>query len=285
MDNVSGFQKDGQADDLPGLHIENVTFSYNREDTILQDISLDVRQGEFICLLGLSGSGKSTLLRLIAGLEYPDKGNFYWKGNPISGPGIDRGLVFQDYSLFPWMTVRDNLMLAIDKKFPEISRTECLSCIDEYLELVGLRNKGKCYPGELSGGMRQRAAIARSLALGSEMLLLDEPFGALDPANRAHLQDLLLQIWRGSAIKRTVIFVTHDVEEALYLGERIVVLGTLPGRIIADVPVDIPHPRNRQDLFSSALFKRFSEQIVGYFHSDMEKRLNTFASTGYGAFI
>jgi ABC-type proline/glycine betaine transport system ATPase subunit len=133
--------------------------------------------------------------------------------------------------------------------------------------------------------MRQRAAIARSLALGSEMLLLDEPFGALDPANRAHLQDLLLQIWRGSAIKRTVIFVTHDVEEALYLGERIVVLGTLPGRIIADVPVDIPHPRNRQDLFSSALFKRFSEQIVGYFHSDMEKKSQSFASTGYGAFI
>lgn len=286
MDIVNESQKSGQNDNMPGLLIENLSFSYNRGGPVLQDISLHVQQGEFICLLGLSGCGKSTLLRLIAGLEHPDKGRLYWKGEPISDPNIERGLVFQDYSLFPWMTVQANIMLAIDKKYPGTSKKERLSYIDEYLDLVGLRNKGKCYPGELSGGMRQRAAIARSLALGSEMLLLDEPFGALDPANRAHLQDLFLQIWSGSAIRRTIIFVTHDVEEALYLGERIVVLGSKPGRVIADVRVDFPHPRNRQNLFSSALYRKLSEQIVDYFHSDMENHLNTiFTANGDGAFI
>ncbi len=177
--NVGAFQHSS-----PELILDRVSFGYNGV-TVLEDISLDIGEGQFLCLLGPSGSGKSTLLRLIAGIEMPSRGRIICRGKPVSGPGIDRGMVFQDYSLFPWMNLVENIALAISKANSRLSKREQRALADEYLAMVGLAGLGRKYPFELSGGMQQRVAIARALALGSPFLLMDEPFGALDPINRA----------------------------------------------------------------------------------------------------
>ena len=238
------------------LTLDAVTFAYHGVP-ILDDIHLAVREGEFLCLLGPSGSGKSTLLRLLAGLESPQRGAIHWWGQPIAGPGIDRGVVFQDYSLFPWFSVADNIALAI-----------------EYLAQVGLEDAADKYPLELSGGMRQRGAIARALALGSPMLLMDEPFGALDTLNRARLQDLLLDVWQNATPRKTIVFVTHDIDEALYLGDRVAVLGAAPAQVIADYPVPFDRPRDRRPLFTSAQFHQLRETIADALSADTLAHLN-----------
>ncbi len=254
------------------IKLDNIDFFYGHK-SILQNISLSVDQGEFVCLLGESGCGKSTLLRLIAGLNRPREGAISIDGNPVDGPEKKCAVVFQDYSLFPWMSTLDNLVLAIKSAFPDKSTPAARVLGRSYLELVGLGTAAAKYPAQLSGGMRQRAAIARALAIDPEILLLDEPFGALDPLNRAILQDLLLTLWRDPAKKRTVVFVTHDVEEAIYLGSRLVVLSSSPGRIIADRRMDKNPALNRQQLFETPEIKALYQQLIDIYRHDVLQKL------------
>ncbi|ENO85928.1 ABC transporter ATP-binding protein [Thauera linaloolentis] len=255
------------------LSLEGVGFSYEDAAPILEKIDLEIPAGQFVCLLGASGSGKSTLLRLLAGLQFPDQGRLLQNGKPITGPGFDRGVVFQDYALFPWMTVVDNIAIAIGKAQPGTRKADCRAQAVDYLGKVGLESAVGQYPFELSGGMRQRAAIARALALRSPVLLMDEPFGALDPTNRARLQDLLTEAWETEATKKTIVFVTHDIDEALYLGDRVVVLGSTPGRLIADLPVPFARHRDRRSLFDSSGFHALRESIAETLAADTLRQL------------
>lgn len=257
---------------IHGLHLQGVDFSYDASH-ILAGIDLSIPAGQFVTLLGASGSGKSTLLRLIAGLQFPQRGRLAWDGKPITGPGLDRGVVFQDYALFPWLSVVDNIAIAIGKARPETRKAERRAEAAEYLKKVGLEAAIGKYPFELSGGMRQRAAIARALALGSPLLLMDEPFGALDPVNRARLQDLVLEIWEAASPRKTIVFVTHDVDEALYLGDRVVILGSTPGRVIADLEVEFPRHRDRRTLFGSDAFHELRESIAETLAADTLRQL------------
>ena len=211
--------------------------------TALDDVSLAVREGEFVCLLGPSGCGKSTLLRILAGLETRFEGTVFSEGERVLGPDRKRGMVFQEYSLFPWRTIEENVAAGLEfAGVPAAGRRErSLS----FLDLVGLSGFAHSVPHELSGGMRQRAAIARALAADPRILLMDEPFGALDAHTRILLQKELLRIW--SASRKTVVFVTHSVDEAVYLADRIVVMSARPGRIIEEISVDMERPRRRDD--------------------------------------
>jgi NitT/TauT family transport system ATP-binding protein len=256
-----------------GLWVDRLYFAYDKV-TVLEDISLTVEEGEFISLLGASGSGKTTLLRLLAGLEYPASGQIFWRGEPVTGPSLQRGTVFQEYSLFPWFRLRDNVALAVAKAAPGRSKNECRQIADDYLQMVGLGGAGGKYPHELSGGMRQRGAIARTLALGSPVLLMDEPFGALDPANRIRLQELLLGIWMESFPRRTVVFVTHDIDEALFLGDRVLILGSSPGRIIGEIKLEFSRPRSSANFFISDEFRSIRAKINDYYNRDTYQQLH-----------
>lgn len=262
------------------ISLSGVGFAYGTT-TILQGIDFDVPVGQFTCLLGPSGCGKSTLLRLLAGLERPGSGSLRWSGRADPGPGTDRAVVFQDYALFPWLSLRGNVALAIRQVRPELSRAERRDTAEQVLGLVGLGEHARRFPFQLSGGMQQRGAIARALALGSPLLLMDEPFGALDPVNRARLQDLLLDVWGGKR-DRTIVFVTHDVDEALLLADRIVVLGSGPGRIIADLTVDFPRPRSRRDLLEAVTARTLRERIAALYRRDVVDRLDSEAGDGDG---
>ena len=254
------------------LQLEAVSYFLGNQ-IILDNINLSFQEGEFVALLGPSGSGKTTLLRLLAGLARPTAGWLSHHGEAIRGPDLRRGLVFQDYSLFPWLDMTDNLAVAIAKAHPRLSRRERAGLAGEYLAMVGLPGVERKYPFELSGGMQQRGAIARMFALGSEVLLMDEPFGALDPVTRIHLQDLLLGIWHDQAGRKTVIFVTHDVEEALYLSDRVIVLGSEPGRVLADLPVMAARPRDRETLFDQPEIQAAHSRISQLFRDDVKRRV------------
>ena len=206
----------------------------------LQATDLDVAENDFITILGPSGCGKSTLLRIVAGLDAPTAGEVLLDGQAIRGPGADRGMVFQSYTLFPWLTVRENVCFGIVER--GVGRAQQREVADAFIAKVGLRGFDDHYPKQLSGGMQQRVAIARALANGPRMLLMDEPFGALDHQTRELMQELLLGIWE--AERKTVLFVTHDIDEAVFMGGRVVVMSARPGRIKADVPVPIAHPRH-----------------------------------------
>ncbi len=267
-----------------GLEVQGLRFGYNGT-TILSEVDLAIHEGEFISLLGPSGCGKTTLLRILAGLETPGAGAVSWKGKAITGPSLERGVVFQDYSLFPWMSLLQNITLAIAKAQPGISAKWRRQLAEDYLEMVGLAGAARKYPLELSGGMQQRGAIARTLAVGSPVLLMDEPFGALDPVNRARLQDLLLEVWSGTTARKTVVFVTHDVEEALYLSDRVIMLGSSPGRVIHELRVPFGRPRVRRDLVGSDEFTRLRADIDARFRRDVIERIeadSTVNSEGEG---
>lgn len=261
-----------------GIALENVSFSYDGK-SVLKDINLHVRPGEFVSLLGASGSGKTTLLRLIAGLEKPKTGTIFDNDEIVSEPSLLRSFVFQNYSLFPWFSLRGNIALAIKKAHPNLSRSERNALAERHLELVGLADAVKKYPFELSGGMQQRGAIARALALGAPVLLMDEPFGALDPVNRSRLQDLLLSVWRNSENERkTVIFVTHDVDEAILLSDRVVMLGSSPAGIIDEIRIDLPRPRSRDALTESEHFRRLRDRIQSRFRNEIARALGGIVS-------
>ncbi len=250
----------------------HIDFSYDSK-TILQGIDLNIENGEFLCILGQSGCGKSTLLRLLAGLERPSAGEIRIDGEPVDGPDRHCSVVFQDYSLFPWMTTGANLTLALHAAYPDKNRKEVKALAESYLETVGLGGSFGQYPEALSGGMRQRAAIARALASPAGILLMDEPFGALDPVNRALLQELVRNLHRDAGKRRTVIFVTHDIDEALYLGTRLVVFSSSPGRIIADEENRISRRYNRTALFRQPEIKALQQKIPAVYRSDMLERL------------
>jgi len=226
--------------DRPQIHIDGLGVRYG-EFVALSGISLDVVEGEFVCLIGPSGCGKTTLLNAIAGFVAATEGVLKVDDRPVSGPGPDRGMVFQEYGLFPWFTVKQNVQYGPRLKGVRGAALRALS--DRYLGLVQLRDFGDRYPNQLSGGMRQRVAIARALANQPSILLLDEPFGALDAMTRDLLQDELVKIWE--AERRTCVFVTHSIAEAVYLADRIVVMGTRPGQIRDVIRNAMPRPRDR----------------------------------------
>jgi NitT/TauT family transport system ATP-binding protein len=227
----------------PFLAIRDVSKVFEAGDDrieALHHIDVAIAKGEFVCLIGASGCGKSTLLRIIAGFEPPTSGQVLVHGQPIKGPGSDRGMVFQDYALFPWMTARENIAFGPRQKGLGNDRIRAIT--GEYLEMIGLTRFADRFPYQLSGGMKQRVAIARVLANDASILLMDEPFGALDALTREQLQAELLQIWARTHV--TVIFVTHSVEEATLLGDRVVVMTAGPGRVEGDIPVPLVRPRD-----------------------------------------
>lgn len=228
----------------------------------LQSFELDVAENDFICIVGPSGCGKSTFLRMAAGLEPVSEGDILYRGEAVRAPRREVGMVFQEYSLLPWRTVRDNVALGLE--FAHKSRAERDEAAREYLELVNLTDFARAMPHELSGGMRQRVAIARALANKPDVLLMDEPFGALDAHTRILLQKELLRIWQRH--RTTILFVTHGVDEAVYLADKVVVMTPRPGSIRAVIPVDIPRPRDRAD----PAYARLAASILGMLDSGEE---------------
>ncbi len=228
---------------VPILKIHDLDKTFLSEKgnvTALKGVDLTVTKGEFVCLLGASGCGKSTLLRIIGGFETPSTGHADIYGSAINGPGPDRGMVFQDYALFPWLTVEENI--AFGPKHQGRPRAEITEVTEKFMEMVGLTGFRDTYPNALSGGMKQRVAIARVLANDADILLMDEPFAALDALTRAKLQEELLDIWERTRL--TIIFVTHSVEEAVILSDRVVVMGAGPGHIDTDMTIDLQRPRD-----------------------------------------
>lgn len=227
----------------------------------LRDISFAVHRREFICVIGPSGCGKSTLARILAGLESPSAGRVLLDGNPIEGPGADRGMVFQGYTLFPWLTVLGNVMFG--KRMKGSSRGFAETDARQWLDLVGLENFADHYPHQLSGGMKQRVAIARALANEPRVLLMDEPFAALDAQTRAFMQAYLLEIWRN--VNVTIVFITHDLDEAVYLADRVIFLEAHPGRVGEIIENSVPHPRS-PDQFLSPQFLAMKKRLEHLIH-------------------
>ncbi|MFO7633351.1 MAG: ABC transporter ATP-binding protein [Caldilinea sp.] len=230
----------------------------DREVVAVQDLSLHVGENEFVSLVGPSGCGKSTFLMMSGGLESISAGDILIDGRPITGPGADRGMVFQSYTLFPWLSVEENVRFALKKS--GLSRSNQDALVHEHVQLVGLTGFERAYPNQLSGGMRQRVAIARALVYKPEMLLMDEPFGALDAQTRLQMQELLLNVWQTH--RTTVLFITHDVEEAILLSDRIYVMTARPGRIKAEIAVDLPRPRNLLETESDPRFAALRRQML-----------------------
>ena len=246
-----------------GIRIRNVSKRYAQQDEangtllVLDDISLDIAQGEFVSVLGASGCGKSTLLRLVAGLDSDYRGEIRVDGERVRDTSLERGIVFQDHRLFPWLTASQNILAAL--RNAPLSTQQKREAVAEHVALVGLEGFEHAYPHQLSGGMAQRVAIARGLVNRPRVLLLDEPFGALDALTRGRLQNELQRIWQHERI--TMILVTHDVDEAIYLGDRVVTMAPRPGRVKRIAHVDLPRPRERSD----ARFVRLREQILADF--------------------
>lgn len=253
------------------ITVNGLSFRYADSDQlILQDVNMRVREGDFVCLLGQSGCGKSTFLRLMAGLEAPSSGSICVDGQPIDGTSLERSVVFQDYGLFPWMSAGENIVLALRQRFPEKSKAECRGIARRALREVGLKDEvfGK-YPKSLSGGMKQRCAIARSFSMNPPILLMDEPFGALDAVTRARLQDMVLDLWSHEERKKTVFFVTHDVEEALFLATRIVVFGQSPSQVIFEKEIPLESKPSRKEMYESRFIMDLRNELVGYINQDV----------------
>lgn len=244
------------------LVIRNLTRTFAREDgsilTAIDDVDVTIRQEEFVCVLGPSGCGKTTLLRMVAGLDLPTSGEILLDGEPIRGPNPRVGIVFQEYSLFPWRSVIDNVAFGLEMQ--GVGRDERYQRAGKYLELVGLSQFSHSYPSELSGGMRQRVAVARALALDPVVLLMDEPFGALDAQTRNLLQKELLEIWEKT--KKTIMFVTHSVDEAVFLADRLVVLTPRPGRVCEVIPIELHRPRERTNVEFAQLRRKVLDLIA-----------------------
>jgi len=231
------------------VKIDNVVKKFNTsrgEVVALNGVNLEIEENEFVCVVGPSGCGKSTLLNNIGGLDTPTSGHIYVDGEEVQGPSPKRGIVFQQYALFPWLTVEKNIQFGL--KLQKKSEEECAEITQKYLKMVDLESFAKAYPKELSGGMKQRVAIARAYAVNPEVLLMDEPFGALDAQTRTQLQSELLETWEKE--RKTCFFITHDVEEAIILAQRVVIMCARPGRVKDIVDIDIPYPRTQETKMS-----------------------------------
>lgn len=248
------------------LALKNISKSYgsgNNKSEVLSNINLDIKEGEFVAIVGFSGTGKTTLISTIAGLIKPDSGEVMMKGNKVTGPSADRGVVFQSYSLMPWLTVFGNVALAVDSVFSNLSSTERQERIEKYINMVGLSHATHRHPSELSGGMRQRVNVARALAASPQVLLLDEPLSALDALTRANLQDEIIRIWEQE--KKTVILITNDVDEGLIMADRIIPLNPGPNATFGpEFIVDLPRPRDRTAMNHDEKFKKLRSDITQY---------------------
>lgn len=258
------------------IRLENVSFRYpdeagkknDKKDAAvrgqIENLSFTVKEGEFVSIIGGSGCGKSTTLSLIAGLNKPDSGKLYIDDKEIDGPGKDRGVVFQHYALFPWMRARRNVEFGI-RQVRKLERKELRATAERYLDIVGLKGEGNKYPYQLSGGMQQRVSIARLLAMQTDILLMDEPFGAVDAKNRVILQDLLLRLLeKDTEKKKTVVFVTHDIDEAILLSDRILFMKGR--RIYRELTVPLPHPRDRELIVTSKHYHEFRKELFALFY-------------------
>ena len=245
----------------PILELQGIHKSFDGT-SVLKDISLTVNEGDFVSIIGYSGTGKSTLINLIAGLQKPTEGSAMMDGLPITGPGPERGIVFQNYSLLPWLTVSENIRLAVDQIYPEKTPDERAAHVKKYVEMVKLGHAAGKYPRELSGGMRQRVSVARTLAINPRILLLDEPLSALDALTRATLQDEIADIWQRN--KTTVIWITNDPDEALLVADRVIPLipGTDGATLGEEIPVAIDRPRDRRELLKDPHFKSLKLQLI-----------------------
>ncbi|GGF31353.1 nitrate/sulfonate/bicarbonate ABC transporter ATP-binding protein [Halobacillus andaensis] len=250
------------------LELNNVGKTFKDKEQgefeVFSDIDLSIEKKEFVSLLGPSGCGKSTLLSMVAGLEHATTGSMSLEGHEIKQAGPDRGMVFQQASLFPWLNVKDNVMFPLKST---MSKKEAEERADHFLKMVHLSRFKKHYTYELSGGMQQRVAIARALAMDPKVLLMDEPFGALDEQTRHILHDELIKVWQET--QKTILFVTHSIQEAIKLSDRIIVMGTRPGRIIADFNVDIPRPRSRSD----ERVIQFEDEVMNLLKGEINKVL------------
>ena len=248
----------------PFLELDGVAIGFGPEKTrtdILRDVNLEVGENEFVAIIGFSGSGKSTLVSLLAGLERPTEGEVRMEGVEVTRPGPRRGVMFQSYSLLPWLSVFGNIELAVKQVFPSFSSAEVRKHVDRYIEMVNLTDACDKAPHELSGGMRQRVSLARTLAMQPDVLLLDEPLSALDALTRAVLQDEILQIWEKE--KKTVVLITNDVDEAILLADRIIPLTMGPEATLADAfPVDLERPRDRRTLTDQPAYQRLKAEIT-----------------------
>jgi NitT/TauT family transport system ATP-binding protein len=243
----------------PLLHVSNAGKTYPGGIEALRGANLTIAEGEFVCLIGASGCGKSTLLRMIAGFETVTTGQITIRGQAITGPGPDRGMVFQDYGLFPWLTIRRNIAFGpIARGKP---KAQAMATADRFVTMMGLDRFANSYPHQLSGGMKQRVAIGRVLANDAQMALMDEPFGALDAMTRERLQDELLSIWRATGL--SVVFVTHSLEEAIFLADRVVVMSPGPGRIVAEETITLQRPRD----VSSPEFNDIRRHLASLLHA------------------
>jgi nitrate/nitrite transport system ATP-binding protein len=248
------------------LEMRGVSKGYGAGDDrseVLRNVNLSVAQGEFVAIVGYSGAGKTTLISMIAGLLAPDRGEVLVNGKQVEGPGPDRGIVFQNYSLLPWLTAFDNVYLAVDQVFSDWSKERKREHTQKYLTMVKLANAGHKKPHELSGGMRQRVSVARALAANPAVLLLDEPLGALDALTRATLQDEIERIWREE--RKTALLITNDVDEGILLADRIIPLSAGPGATLGPaVRIDIPRPRDRKTLARDPRFRAIRNEVIAY---------------------
>ncbi|WP_062428478.1 ABC transporter ATP-binding protein [Treponema endosymbiont of Eucomonympha sp.] len=255
------------------IEIRDLSLTYRMDDAeflALKDISTTVEDGQFVCIVGSSGCGKSTLLSVLTGLVSPSSGQVLIDGVPVKGTGKERAVVFQQYTLFPWMTAKQNVVFGM-KQVRQESAKQLAGVAEEFLRRVGLQDFMNKLPGELSGGMQQRVAIARALAVNPKILLMDEPFGAIDAKTRVILQELLLTLWAEDAQKKTVVFVTHDIDEALLLSDRIIFME--PKRIATEIPVPLPRPRDKETLFDSEEYRRLRTRLMSLFYQNTEVAL------------
>lgn len=257
------------------IQAKNLSFSYNSKELIIDHVNIEINSGDFVCLLGQSGCGKSTFLKLVAGLNEPTSGEILFDGKSRQESKPDLGVVFQDYSLFPWFSAGYNIVLALKQKFPDISTKELKIITKNYLKKVGLdEDVYYKYPNELSGGMRQRCAICRSFALNNSVMLMDEPFGALDAVTRARLQDMTLELWEKEGKKKTILFVTHDVDEAILLSNKIIVLGYRPSQVIYQYEFARKERLTREALFEDRQMMDLRNKLLKVLNDDVEKNMN-----------
>jgi nitrate/nitrite transport system ATP-binding protein len=264
IDSVSDFHKVNQKNSISVQHITVSFPSAQGTFTAVKDISLDIKKGEIVAIIGHSGCGKSTLLSTISGMVSPSAGQVLANEAVVKGPGPDRGIVFQNYSLLPWLTVYQNIYEAVDSVFSSKTKAEKAAIVNENLQMVNLHPHRDKLPSQLSGGMKQRVAIARAFAINPSILLLDEPFGALDALTKGSMHIELLKLWNLDNRNKTIVMVTHDIEEAIFLSDKVVVMNNGPAATIKEiVPVDLPRPRNKKDIVHDAQYIQIHDRLMG----------------------
>ena len=255
------------------LELNNVSRHFGEKENraeILKDVNLQIKKGEFVAIVGFSGTGKSTLINLMGGLLEPSEGEVRSKGQPVTGPAPDRGVIFQNYSLLPWLSVEGNVGLAVNQIYKDKSKSERQAIIEKYVDMVSLSPAIHKKPKELSGGMRQRVSVARALSMDPDILLMDEPLSALDALTRSVLQDQILEIWRSTG--KTIVLITNDVDEGIYMADRIIPISIGPNATLGpSFDINIPRPRERKTLNKNEEFRRLRAEVIGFLNEEKRK--------------